>query len=123
MMPAKCSRSLKAGRSRVSETGEYLLLWVRPRDGIATDAIRGNGGAWMLRYWDGRIHDRSCNFDLTERTGPALLARWACGQLGYPVTLTRTDRPRWWVPPRFRDCGETTVYGITPATGAGRPDE
>lgn len=106
--------------SPATETGEYLLLWIRPGDGIATPAIRDNGGAWILRYWDGAIHDGPCNLDLPERTGPAPLARWASGELGYRVTVTRTGRPRWWVPSRFRDCGETTVYSITPATGVAR---
>jgi hypothetical protein len=93
-------------------TGEYLLLWAWWRAGMATRAIQDNGGAWVLRYYDGDIHDGPCNFDLPEKTDPAPLALWVSGQLGYPVTLAQTGRPRWWVPYRLRGCGETTVFSV-----------
>lgn len=91
----------------------HLLLWVDPRAGIATEAIQRNGGGWLLRCCDGAIHDGPCNLDLPEGTDPGALAQWASGQLGYPVTVTRTRSPRRWLPYQLRDCGETTVYDVT----------
>jgi hypothetical protein len=106
--------------TQATEAGEYLLHWVDPRAGIATDAIKRNGGAWMLRYYNATrtppLSDGPCNYDLTEYADAVTLAPWVASQLGYPVTLTLTGKPRRWVPYRFRDCGEGTHYDVTPAT-------
>jgi hypothetical protein len=79
----------------MTETSEHLLLWVHPRDGIATSAIKDSGGAWILRYWDGAIHDGPCNSGLRENADPAALARWASAQLGRQVSLVKlgTGKP------------------------------
>lgn len=96
-------------------TGEHLLLWVDPRAGIAGAAIRDNGGAWLLRFYDGAVHDGPGVLDLTEETDPDVLAQWVAGQLGYPVILTRMSGPRWWLPYGLGERGETAAYRVTPA--------
>jgi hypothetical protein len=97
-------------------TGEYLVLWIDPRDGIARAAIKRNRGGWLLRYYDGTIHDGPCNLDLPENADPAALAQWVSGQLGDPAILAKSSSQRRWIPYRFRECGEGTAYDITAAS-------
>jgi hypothetical protein len=100
--------------STVPET-EYLLLWVDPRDGIATDDIKSAGGGWVFRRWDGEIHDGPWNTSLRQDAGLDALTRWASDHLGRPVTAHLASRPRRLVPYRFRGCGDTTIYHVEPA--------
>jgi hypothetical protein len=100
---------------RLETTGEYLLLWIDPRAGIATGAVKANRGGWLLRYYDGANHTVAWNLSLPEIAGPTLLAEWATQVLCQPVTATLRSQPRRWVPYRFRDCGEGTSYSIAPA--------
>jgi hypothetical protein len=96
----------------MTTAGEHLLLWIDPRDGIASEGVKANGGAWLLRYYDGAIHDGPCNLDLPENAGSAELVQWVSGQLGYPVSLAKNSSPRRWLPYRLRQCGEGTAYAV-----------
>lgn len=97
---------------------EYLLLWVDPRDDVATAAVKDHGGAWLLRVFvRGTVHDGPylCQ---PENTDPATLAGWVTSQIGRPAALTRTRRrsSRWlpyWLRRQLHPCGDGTIYRVT----------
>ena len=93
----------------------HVLVWVPPY--LLEGGGDGGWDLWALHDFEaGVTHDYPPGTDLPRDTDLALLAQWAAGHLGYPVTLApgmQEIRLHWWSQWHTRP-----IYYVQPAEAA-----